>query len=70
VIEKFKDEMDFSSGFNDKKEQQALAMLNLHIKLLCELNPTQVLPNLKKIFIDHHIILFDPAIKRNNIKQS
>ena len=48
VIEKFKDEMDFTAGFNDKKEKQAMDLLNLHIKLLCELFPTQVLPNLKK----------------------
>jgi hypothetical protein len=46
VIEKMKDE-DIS-GENEKKQEQYTNLLKLHIKLLCKLNPTQVLPNLQK----------------------
>lgn len=47
IIEKFKDDMDFSAE-NEKKVEQHLSLLKLHIKLLCQQNPSQVLPNLKK----------------------
>jgi WD40 repeat protein len=47
VIEKIKDDVDYS-GENDRKYEQYVKILNLHIKLLCKINPTQVLPNLKK----------------------
>ncbi len=47
VIEKIKDDVEYT-GDNDKKYDQFMKILNLHIKLLCKLNPSQVLPNLKK----------------------
>lgn len=47
VIEKIKDDVDYS-GEHDKKYDQYIKILNLHIKLLCKLYPSQVLPNLKK----------------------
>jgi WD40 repeat protein len=42
VIEKFKDED------NERKLEQYLNLLKLHIKLLCKINPSQVLANLKR----------------------
>jgi hypothetical protein len=46
VIEKFKDDVDYS--LDDKKTEQYMEFLILHIKLLCKLNPQVVLPNLQK----------------------
>jgi len=47
VMEKIKEDVDYT-GEHDRKYDQYIKILTLHIKLLCKLNPAQVLPNLKK----------------------
>jgi hypothetical protein len=46
VIEKFKDDVDYSA--DDRKNEQYMELLKLHIKLLCKLHPNSVLANLQK----------------------
>jgi WD40 repeat protein len=46
VIEKFKDDVDYT--VDDKKTEEYMELLILHIKLLCKLSPSTVLHSLQK----------------------